>query len=380
MANSCWHIYNYHLELLLLLQRRGYDMVVVAPVDKYIQYLNRAGLVKHYPLRHLLAHTRNPWQEAKLFLEIFQLLRRLRPDVILSYTIKPNLYGSLAARLLRIPIIPTLTGLGYTFVHPQGINRLIPSLYRIAFRGVPAVVFQNEGDRDLFLQQQLIQPSQARLIAGSGIDLQHFSYRPLPVDTQPFVFLYLGRLLADKGLRELVTAAAEVRKTHPQVEVWLAGDLQTDYPASIREEELLAWIESGWVRYWGHRNDVRPLLDKAQVLVLPSYREGLSRALLEGMASGRPLITTDVPGCRDTVQANENGVLVPPQNAEALALAMAYLVELPLDTLRTMGVRSRELAQERFSMILVKKAYLQLIDQVLQTTRKGESKSSSQPH
>jgi glycosyltransferase involved in cell wall biosynthesis len=373
LANSCWHIYHYHLALLQFLQQQSYYIVTAAPFDSYLPQLQKAGINAHHNLQHLAPHNRNPWKEGLFFWEIIKLIRKEKPDFILSYTIKPNLYGSLAAKWWGIPILPTVTGLGYAFLHQKGINRLIPHLYRWAFRGLSQVVFQNVDDLNLFVQRRIIKATQGLLIRGSGIDLNWFAPTPIiKTSSQPLVFLYLGRLLADKGLRELAAAAQFLRSQNCNIEVWIAGEMQTGYPARIRAEELESWVASDAIRYWSHQEDVRPLLAASHVFVLPSYREGLSRALLEALAMGRPILTTDVAGCRDAVIPGKNGYLVPARDASALAEAMAHFATKTAAELTEMGQVSTQLADAVFSNEVVINAYCEIL-----LNRSSSSNSSS---
>ncbi len=375
LANSYWHICHYHLALLQFLKQQGYYIVTAAPFDPYQLQLQKAGLNSHRNLQHLVPHNRNLFKEGLLLWEIANLIRSEKPDFILSYTIKPNLYGSLAAKWLGIPILPTVTGLGYAFLHQKGITHLIPQLYRWAFRGLHQVVFQNTDDLNLFVDRRILNAKQAILIRGSGIDLTWFAPTPIIKTTsQPLVFLYLGRLLADKGLRELAAAAQFLRGKNYNIEVWIAGEIQTGYPAHIRAEELETWVKNGVIRYWTHQEDVRPLLAASHVFVLPSYREGLSRALLEALAMGRPILTTDVAGCRDAVIPGKNGYLVPARDASALAQAMARFTTKTEAELAEMGQISTLLADAVFSNETVISAYSEIVRQL--TTR---TNPSSQP-
>lgn len=375
LANSCWHIYHYHLALIQFLQQQGYYIITAAPRDPFWLQLQQAGINEHYHLQRLIAHNRNPWKEALFFGELLKLLHNEKPDFILSYTIKPNLYGSLAAKWLGIPILPTVTGLGYAFLHKKGITRLIPQLYRWAFRGLPQVVFQNTDDLNLFVQNQLINAQQGILIRGSGIDLNWFKPSPIvKTISKPLVFLYLGRLLADKGLRELAAAAQFLLNQNYNIEIWIAGEIQTGYPAHIRIKELETWVKSGVVRYWGYQEDVQQLLADCHVLVLPSYREGLSRALLEALAVGRPILTTDVAGCRDTVIPGKNGYLVPARDTASLAQAMAHFTTKTEAELAEMGRISTQLAGSIFSNEKIIDAYFNILNQ-----RLSASNSTNKP-
>jgi len=364
VANSSWNIYNFRQPLIKQLKLAGYRVLVIAPVDEYIHYLNDNYFTRHIPLRFLAAQRKNPLWDLLLLWELYRIYRRERPALVLHFTIKPNIYGSLAARLAGARSVPTVTGLGYTFLHNGLLSRLARRLYRLAFRGVARSVFHNEDDRRLFIREGIITEESALVIPGSGVNTNHF--RPLPQPSNgKFVFLFIGRLLHDKGIREFAAAARELRRLAPRAECWVVGQLNPEYPAAVTRQELLQWIEEHHIRYLGATKDVRPFIKQAHALVLPSYREGLPRAILEAMAMGKPIITTDTAGCRETVEPGRNGYLTPARDAMALAEAMVHLYHLSDEQRAHLGDYSREKALKEFDEKIIVGAYLEVCERVL---------------
>lgn len=295
----------------------------------------------------------NPLADLRAMLALRQLMLRIAADVFLGYTAKPVIWGLIAARLARVPQrVALITGLGYAFTEGSGglrrlMRLLTRGLYRVALRRATLIFFQNPDDRADFQRMGLIPPRvTVQLVSGSGIDLDHFPIQPLPPG--PVRFLLIARLLADKGIREYVAAARRLRRDWPEAEFHLVGGADPN-PAGIAEAEARTWHAHGDVVWHGHLQDVRPILAQAHVYVLPSYREGTPRTVLEAMATARAIITTDAPGCRETVIDGENGFLVPVRDAEALAAAMERFLAEP-DLVRRMGDASRRIATEKYDV------------------------------
>lgn len=307
----------------------------------------------------------NPFADLATFLALVRLMRRVRPDVLFAHTIKPVVYGLLAARAAGVPRrVAMITGLGYAFGDGQEAKRrLARSMgalgYRSALRLAERVIFQNPDDRVLFVQRGLVSARKAVEVAGSGVDLAH--YAPAPLPDGPVTFLMVARLLADKGVREFAAAARIVRQAHPQARFVLVGPPDPN-PAAIGVEELEAWQREGAISWAGALDDVRPALAACHVFVLPSYyREGLPRSILEAMATGRAIITTDAPGCRETVVAGQNGLLVPPRDAPALAEAMLRLAA-DRAFVAAAGQASLALARETFDVAKVNAEILEVVE------------------
>jgi len=345
---------NFRGPLLRALLTEGLEVHVAAPdlpANSVIrQELEGLGVQVHEVA--LKRTGMNPLADMTTVYQLWRLMRRIKPDFSLGYTIKPVIYGNIAAWLAGVPSrFALITGLGYAF---QGegrqrswLKRIVQGLYRMALGKVHRVFFQNPDDEALFHSLGITNTSDLKTVVvnGSGIDVSRFAVAPLPKVTQ---FLLIARLLGDKGVREYVKAATMVRQHYPSVRFGLVGWID-DNPNAIGEDELEHWIESGDVQFYGRLADVKPVIAESSIYVLPSYREGTPRTVLEAMAMGRPIITTDAPGCRETVVDGDNGFLVPVKSVDELAIAMLKFVEQPELIIR-MGKRSRQIAEEKYDV------------------------------
>lgn len=285
----------------------------------------------------------SPLQDVALCVRLTWLLRQQRPDVVHCFTIKPAIYGTLAAALAGVPArVVTITGLGHAFTSaPAWLSAIVAALYRVALSLAHVVQFQNEEDRELFVRRRLVRAERTRLVAGSGVDTRAFTVQPLPtLAGPPMHFLMIARLIREKGVLEFVEAARHLKQLYPQVRFSLLGGLDARNPSGLDREQLRAIQSSAAVRWLGETDDVRPHLSGADVAVLPSYREGLPRALLEAAAMGRPAVASDVPGCRQVVVEGVTGYLVPPRDVASLAGAMQRLIDNPCEV-ATMGAAAR---------------------------------------
>lgn len=359
-----------------MLLERGHRVIIATPPSASPHSL--APGARFRPLYRYDNSGQNPLRELRLIQEYRALFREERPDVILTFTVKANIYGSLAAGQLHIPVISTITGLGYSFTGNSLLRRVVCQLYRRGMRRNFRVAVQNRVDYELFRQKRLASAEQLLLIPGSGVDVRRFRYTPLPERREPFRFLFIGRLLSDKGVLEYVEAARRLREVLPDAVFEIVGDFFSSNPASISPPLWNRLIQQGNIVWHGQRTDVRPYLRRSTVFVLPSYREGLPMSTLEAMSTGRPIITTDAAGCRQTVEPGKNGWMVPVQNVDVLVetLISAYHTSR-LDLVR-MGQRSREMVETRFSKQIVARVYQDLIDQLVQPARRPSPSVSSE--
>lgn len=359
LVNTSWNIYNFRMNIVKALTDQGYEVLCIAPEDSYSQKLV-SDQVKYVPVE-MENRGVNPWKDFLLFLSLWNLFRKHKPDVILQFTIKPNIYGSLAARMAGIPVINNVSGLGTVFLNNNLSSKVAMGLYKIAFRSPFKVFFQNSEDRDLFIRKKLVKEKITQVIPGSGVNLDRFAFQPYRRQ-EPFVFLMASRLIHDKGLYEYLEACNIVyAKYGDQVECWLQGAAADSAAAGIPKEDVENILGRYAVKYFPFTDRIEEFLRKADVVVLPSYREGVSRMLLESAAMGKPLIATDVPGCREIVKNEYNGLLCKVKDANDLSRAMIELFERNESELKTMGENSRQLVEDEFSDAIVTTTYLQAI-------------------
>jgi len=351
LAGFAGSVVSFRGHLIAALVSAGYEVHVAAPglgECKPRRELSALGAVPHDVALH--RNKLSPATDLRYMAQVFRLARELRPEFVLAYTVKPIVFGLPAARVAGVgKTFALVTGLGYAFTGGGAtlVGKMVRLLYRSALDKVTTVFFQNPDDLALFRDGKLMSGSVPALVVnGSGVDTS--SYAPVALQTGAPTFLMLGRLLGDKGVREYVRAAAVVRRDYPEAEFLFGGWLDGG-PDGIGQAEFDGWVQSGTIRYLGPLDDVRPAIAAAHVYVLPSYREGTPRTVLEAMAMGRAVITTDAPGCRETVINGENGFLVPVKSVDALVEAMMKFIKDPALAPRT-GKRSREIAEEKYDV------------------------------
>jgi len=361
-SNTAFSLYNFRLPLMRALKEKGYEVMAVSPEDgKYSELLRRE--FSFFPVKSLDRKGTNPIKDLKLFFEYFLLFRRLKPDLVINFTIKPNIYGSISAGLLGIPSISVITGLGYVFIRESWLTKFVKLLYWLAFRFNRAVVFQNS--EDMKTLEKLCE-GECLLIESSGVDLKHLDPELCKeAKKDEFTFLFVGRLLTDKGIYELIKTFERLKKEKPKVKLIIVGSPDEGNPNSISKGELEKWMKEGLIEWHGFQEDVRPFYCMANCAVLPSYREGIPRVLLEAMAMEKPIITTDAPGCKNVCVDGVNGFLVKPKDVESLYLAMKRMVELGDEKLREFGKAGRRLAEEKYSVEKIVGEYINLIEAVL---------------
>lgn len=358
-VNLAWNILNFRMGTVRALLDAGHEVAVLAPGDG--SELEVLG-VRHIPLK-MDAKGLNPLSGLSMVTELSRYFRAERPDVILSWTIKNNIFGAMAARRVGIPFLPNVSGLGTAFLSGGALRFVAETLYRRAFKPLDTVFFQNAEDRDLFTSRRLVRPGQARLLPGSGIDLTRFS--PAPSPKGPPVFLMIARLLRDKGVVEFAEAARTVRTKHPSATFCLLGALDADNRSAIPKSLLREWEAEGIIRYLGTATDVRPHIAASHCVVLPSYREGAPRTLIEAAAMARPVIATDVPGCRAVVDDGKTGLLCDARSGDSLVEACLQFLDMSLDTHTAMGQAGRTLMERDYDEALVIEAYQTAIERAV---------------
>jgi len=356
-ANSAWNIVNFRKPVIEALVASGRRVIAVAPPDGHEDAIRSLG-AEFRPIAMEPGGT-SPWSDARLLADYYRILRHVRPHAFLGFTVKPNIYGSIAARLLGVKAVNNISGLGTAFIRPGLLNGLVTGLYKVALRKAAVVFFQNRHDRDLFVGTRLVRPAQARLIPGSGVDLRHFKPEAEPSPAGPaFRFLFIGRLLRDKGVVEYAEAAQIVARRWPDAEFAMLGSAASNNPTAVPIAEIERWRREGHVTWLGGSDDVRQYLAQADCVVLPSYREGLPRSLLEAGAMAKPMIATDVPGCSDVVEHAVTGLLCEAKSAASLAASMEEMLSLPADNRLEMGRRARQKVEREFDESRVVHAYL----------------------
>jgi glycosyltransferase involved in cell wall biosynthesis len=363
--NTAWNLVNFRSNLIRSMVANGHEVIAVAPADEYAASLAELGC-RYVPMSMDTQGT-HPGRDLILFWRFLRLMRSERPDVYLGYTVKPNVYGSLAAHMLRIPVINNIAGLGAVFIKDGWLLRVVRWMYRTALKRSAKVFFQNDDDRQLFISGGLVRAEMTDLLPGSGIDLNRFTPRPKPVgheDGSNFRFLLIARMLRDKGVGEYVEAARLLRQRWPLAEFCLLGFVDVQNPTAISLMEMDAWVAEGVVIYLGVSEDVRTQLATADCVVLPSYREGTPRTLLEAAAMACPIITTDAVGCREVVDDGVNGLLCRVKDASDLADKMAQMHSMTHEQRQEMGLRGREKVEREFDERIVIDKYLRAIEEV----------------
>jgi glycosyltransferase involved in cell wall biosynthesis len=398
--NTSWNIVNFRSGLIAALRAAGHQVIAIAPRDAHSDRL--AAMVDQTIALAMDNRGTNPVRDLQLYYKFVRVLRETAPDVYLGYTIKPNVYGALAAQRLGIPVVNNISGLGATFMRAGVLNAIVRGLYRFALKKSRVVFFQNTDDRALFIKGGLVRDAQARLLPGSGVDLERFVplpwawmatalapaatqegvATPPPPARQPFRFLLISRLLWDKGVGEFVEAArllraSPLRERLPNVEFALLGACGVQNPAAITRQQVAAWEKEGVITYLGQTDCVEQEIARAHSVVLPSYREGTPRALLEAAACARPVITTNAPGCRDTVVDGQTGLLCRVKDAADLAQKMERMLIKDPQELKEMGARGRALMEERFDQTFVINEYLRVLDEIAASL--GRPMGSPQP-
>lgn len=357
--NTTWNIVNFRSGLIRRLLADGRRVVAVSPPDEHVATLVAMG-VEHLPIA-IDSKGLSPRGDLTLLRDYRRILARLRPAAFLGWTIKPNIWGSLAAHSLGVPVINNVSGLGTAFIRVGPLTRLVQLLYRAALARSATVFFQNRHDRDLFVARRLVAAARTALLPGSGIDLADFTPAGPDAEDEPFAFLLVARLLRDKGVVEYADAARLLRQTRPDVRFRLLGFLDVANRTAIDRDTVAKWVADGVVDYLGEARDVRPHLHAASAVVLPSYREGMPRSLLEAAAMGKPLVATDVPGCTEIARAGENAFLCAVRDAGSLADAMERMLALDPAARRAMGARSRAIAEAEFDTVVVEDRYMEAI-------------------
>lgn len=363
VANTSWYVFNFRAALIRSLLSKGYEVVVLAPYDQYAEEFPKWG-VKYCPTKMYNKGT-NPLQDLALTYKFYQCFRRERPDVLLTYTIKPNIYASVAAGALNIPVINNVSGLGTLFIDSSPVTRLVQRMYKFAMRRSAKIFFQNNDDLAVFLDAGLAHPSVIERIPGSGVDTRKFGLAEARRNDDRFTFLLPARLLWQKGVGEFVKAARVIKARYSGARFQLLGFLDVDNRSAVSRAQMEEWLQEGVVEYLGVTDNVVEPLRAADCVVLPSYREGVPRSLLEAASVGKPIITTRSVGCREVVDDGVNGFLCAPRDADDLAEKMEWMMNLSQHERTAMGLRGRDKMIREFDERFVIDRYLTAIREAL---------------
>jgi glycosyltransferase involved in cell wall biosynthesis len=349
VANLACTVYQHRRPLLNALHAAGFRVILAAPPDAAAQSALLSAGAEYRPLQHFKRNSNSLWQQGRALLELRRVFQRCKPDLAMPIGVQAIALSNLAGAGSGAKSVSLLTGMGYAFLHRSPRAATARLLLRIALQFADTVVFENPDDLRWMRDRRWAPARKTALIAGSGVDLDHFTPQPEPHNpTDKVVFTFIGRLLYDKGLREFAQAAIQVNKQFPNAIFRIAGAPDPANPTNVRDTDWHDWLCAGALEYVGALEDVRPLIAASHWVVLPSYREGVPRALLEAMAMEKPLITTPAAGCRETVEEGKNGFLTPAGNAGALASIFIRCLQIQPETRRAMGQYSRKMAAESF--------------------------------
>ena len=356
LANNASGLYDFRNELLLRLLKE-YEVHVSLPDEEDVPEIAEEGCIVHHTF--LERRGMNPVKDSKLMLQYLKLMRQVKPDVVLTYTIKPNIYGSLCCRVLRVPYIVNITGLGSAFENDGLLRRLVVFLYKTALKKASCVFFQNSKNRDIFAGFH-IKGKKERLVPGSGVNLDRHVFEEYPGKHEPVKLLFVGRIMKEKGIDELLYAAEKIKQEFPEVIFELAGSYEDDYKELIEEKE-----KAGIVQFIGYHKIIHPFYKKASAAVMPSYHEGMSNVVLEAAATGRPVLASDIPGCREGFDDGVTGIGFVPRDRQAFYEAVKRFLKLSYEDRKEMGKNARRKIEREFDRNLVVESYIEEIEKII---------------
>lgn len=339
LTNNDVGLYQFRKELIEKLLKQ-HEVVISLPDGDFIKSLEDIGC--KYIDTSVDRRGINPVTDLKLFSEYRRLLKQEKPDLVITYTIKPNVYGGFACRIARIPYVVNITGLGTAFENGGLLKKLVIILYKMACKKARIIFFENEENRQIFIKEKIVKESQTHRLNGAGVNLDKYQVTEYPEEDK-VKFLFMGRVMAEKGIDELFEAMKKLIADGVDCELNVLGGYEEDYKAKIREYE-----EKGWLHYYGYQKDVRPFIEKCHCFVLPSWHEGMANTNLECAASGRPIITSNIPGCKEAIKNGISGFLCEPKNADSLYEAMKKMIGMSWEERKKMGQEGRNHMEEVF--------------------------------
>jgi len=360
VCNTSWGMMMFRSGLMKRLVDEGFDVYVLAPKDDHSKEIEALGCYHiNIPLDNKGS---NIFKDIFLLRKLYVHYKNINPDLIFHYTIKPNIFGTLAAKYANVKSIAVITGLGYTFLNHGITSKVAKFLYKISLKHAQKVWFINHEDRKVFIKKRILSRDNIEILPGEGVDMNKYAPRVKTIQDGKFRFVLIARLLWDKGVGELVKAASIIKEIYPHVEVELVGFVDAKNPQAISKKQVDYWVEKGWVKYMGSTNDVRDYIAEADCIVLPSYREGISKILLESASMAKPIIASNVPGCRDIVEHGSSGYLCNVMDADDLAQKMKKIINLSELERQKMGLIAREHVKQEFDENIVLQKYLHTID------------------
>lgn len=352
-TNKDTGLYKFRKELLQQLINDGVHVFIALPDGEYIPLLKKMGCI--FCETPVDRRGMNPWKDLRLLIRYNRLIRKIRPDIVLTYTIKPNIYGGIICRLYHVKYIETITGLG-TAIEDKGIlSKILLLLYKVGLKNASQVFFQNAENQRFFKENKMVKKS--RLISGSGVNLQEHCFEEYPTEDGELRFIFIGRIMKDKGIEELLICAEQLKAVYPNIYFDLVGNYDEEsYRAQVEELE-----KKGIVKYLAFQSDVHSVIKRYHAIILPTYHEGLSNVLLEAAACGRPVLTTRIPGCRETYEEEVSGIGFEAKNTKSLIEAVEKFIGLAYEEKREMGIQGRKKMEREFDRQLVIEAYMQEI-------------------
>lgn len=357
--NDSSRLYRFRKELMEQLICDGHDLYAATTFDEFVDEIRAIGV--QLLEQKMNRRGKNPLQELRLIWDYRKTIKRVLPDVIISYTIKPGIYGGLLAQKMGIPYVVNITGLGSAFQHDGLFRKIIVKLWKMALRSVSCVFFENQGNAEVFLNYRIISRDKIHVLHGAGVNLSDFPFENYPEEREKIRFLFVGRVMREKGIEELLCAMEYLHQKYPNIMLDIVGQCEESYEAQLKQ-----WQKKGFVRYHGFQRDVKPYIRKAHVSVLPSYHEGMANVLLESAAMGRPLITSNIYGCREAVWEGETGFLSEVKNIQSLIEQMERFIHLPYEQRKKMGQRSYEFVAEHFDKKQVVHETMDLLEKCIE--------------
>lgn len=341
LANNSGGLYGFRKELIQELIAQGYEVYASTPFDNHIDDLMQLGI--HLIETKINRRGINPINDFKLILDYFKIIKKIRPSLIITYTIKPNLYGGSVARILKIPYAINITGLGTAFQNDNLLRKFVVAWYKFACKKVKVLFFENEGNKNLFLDFNIVDSDKCCVLHGAGVNTEHYYFTKYPPIEDKLHFLFIGRIMKEKGVDELFWAIDKLYQNNKNIILDVVGSFEDDYESKIKDLE-----QKGCLHYYGYQNDVRPFIKQCHCFVLPSYHEGMANTLLECAAMGRPLITSNIHGCKEAVIDGKNGYLVAVKNQEDLYEKLSFFINVDFESKKNMCVESRKHIVENF--------------------------------